>query len=291
MPNKQKTIIITGASGFLGSNLVKHFSKAGWQVRALVRDAKKYSSSKNIEYINWDLKDQKVSDSIFKNADYLVHTAYIKYNRQNPDAMAVNVAAARKLIALSRKYKLSKNVFISTMSAHAGAQSVYGKQKLKIEKLFNTKSDVVIRSGLIIGDGGIVKQMADFMKTKHVVPLVGGGNQPLQVIGVNNLIEVIDHVLSSKVSGMYTVATSEVYSYKEFYKTLAKSLGVKVIFVPFPYFVLETSVDVISFLHIPLSVSKDNVLGLKMLVSVDNSKDIAKLGVKIDPLAKALKEI
>jgi len=62
------------------------------------------------------------------------------------------------------------------MSAHDGAESVYGRQKLAIEQLFNTKKDISLRGGLIIGNGGIVKEMVMFMRSKHLVPLIGGAS-------------------------------------------------------------------------------------------------------------------
>lgn len=284
---KSPVIVITGAGGFLGTELTKHFQDKDWTVRALVRNAQKYQSDGGVEYHEYDLS-KPLDKTLIKGSDYLVHAAYIKYDSRHQDALAVNVRAAKQLLDASHKYGLSKNLFMSSMSAHDEAESVYGKQKLAIEELFSSGKDVVFRSGLIVGNGGIVKQMADFMKSKHMVPLVGGGKQPLQTIAIYDLVEVIDKALVTNVSGKFTVATPRVYNYKEFYKALAKNLRVKVLFVPVPLWLLVGVIQVINSLHLPLSISKDNALGLKKLRAVNTGGDLKKLGVKLDSLEEAL---
>jgi nucleoside-diphosphate-sugar epimerase len=284
--SKQKTIIITGANGFLGSTLVTYFRKDGWRVIALVRNAQKYKSS-GVEYVEYDLS-RPFDASVFAGADYLVHTAYVKYDNKHPDALKINLEGARRLLKASRQHKLKRNVFISSMSAHAGAESVYGKQKLAIEKLFKGPDCAVIRAGLIMGNGGMVKQMTDFMKSKHAVPLIGGGKQPLQVVAVYDLVRVIKIILTKNLSGTLTIATPEVYTYKAFYDALRKHLGIIVVFIPIPLSALLGIVKLTSLLHLPISINEDNVLGLKNLRSAKTADDLRTLGIKLDSLDQIL---
>ena len=284
---KQPTVVITGASGFVGTKLVNHFLDQGWKINALVRNAKKYRAKKDVAYFEYDL-EKPVDEAAFKGADYLVHTAYVKYDRNHPDAMELNKKAAERLVAASRKYGLKKNVFMSSMSAHDEAKSVYGKQKLAVEEVFNTGGDVNLRFGLILGDGGLVKQMSEHIRTKRIVPLIDGGKQPLQVIGVYDLVRVIQRVIEQGLSGTFTVANPEVVTNKQFYQAVAKRLGVKAIFVPVPFFAILGAMRTINFLRLPLAVNEDNLWGLKMLRSVDNAEDLKKIGIKLDPLDTVL---
>jgi len=289
MSTRQPTVIITGATGFLGSELVQHFSSKNWKVIAFARSVGK--PQKNVRYVNYNLA-KPVDENTFNGADYLVHAAYTKYSRKQPDALELNIQAAKKLLQASRQHKIKKNVFISSMSAHRQTESIYGQQKLAIEKLFNTKNDVVLRSGLIIGNGGIVKHMANFMKTKHLVPLVGGGRQPLQVIAVYDLVQVIERsLLDPKISGRYTIATPQVYSYKEFYRALAKKLNTKIVFLPAPMPVLLGALKIAESLHLPLNISRENALGFKQLRTINNSKDLKALCIQPDDLNKILQSI
>lgn len=286
MGNEEPTIFITGASGFVGARLVDFFAIKGWNVVGLVRDAGKREARSNVRYVAYDLY-KPIDDTLFEGIDYLVHTAYVKLDREHKDAMEVNLHGTERLLAAARKHGVKKFIFLSSMSAHEDAVSVYGRQKLAIEALLNPR-DVVLRCGLIIGNGGIVQQMASFLKTKRIVPLVGGGTQPLQIISVHNLLQVTERILERDLSGRFVVANPKVYAYKELHKALGRRLGVKPMFVPVPFDVLLAAMRLIAFMRLPLAVNEDNLWGLKMLRAVDNSADVKEIDVKLDTLHEAL---
>lgn len=282
MKSNKHTVIITGANGFLGSALVTSFKKDGWHIVALVRNAHKYHAP-GVEYVEYDLS-KPFDTTIFAGATYLIHTAYVKYDRKHPDAFRVNLKGAERLLKTSREHKLKRNIFISSMSAHSGAESTYGKQKLGIEKLFKGPDCTIISPGLIMGKGGMVKQMTDFMRSKHVVPLIGGGKQPLQVVAIYDLVHVIKTILQQNKAGKFTIATPKVYTYKTFYKKLSERLGIKVLFIPVPIELLMGVTKITSALRLPFSINEDNVLGLKNLRSAKTADDLKKLSIKIDDL-------
>ncbi|HEY8999560.1 MAG TPA: NAD-dependent epimerase/dehydratase family protein [Candidatus Saccharimonadales bacterium] len=287
MSKEQPTVAITGANGFVGGELVRYFTDKGWRVVALVRKPKDFKETKLISYRAYDLTKPVASD-LLKGVDYLVHTAFIKYDRKHPEALKMNVKAAEDLLANAKKHNVKKSVFMSSMSAHDEAVSIYGKQKLAVEDVFAGPNGVSLRSGLILGNGGIVKQMAGFIKSKHVVPLVDGGKQPLQVIGVYDLARVIDAAFAPKINGTFTVAHPQVYSYRQFYQALGKRLDTKVFFVPVPFGLLLGAMRTVSALHLPLAVNEDNLWGLKKLRAAETEKDLKKLGVALDDLEKVL---
>jgi nucleoside-diphosphate-sugar epimerase len=287
--SKQPTIAITGASGFLGSALVKYFGGQGWHVIGLVR--KPLSSTEpNIEYREYDIT-KPLGKNTLKDVDYVVHTAYIKYGKQHPDAMSTNITGAKNLLASCKIHKVKKSLFMSSMSAHDTATSIYGKQKLAVEQLFVNANGLALRAGLILGHGGIVKDMSNFMRSKHIVPVIDGGNQPLQVIAIYDLTRVIKAALESNIHGVLTVATPTIYSYKTFYQTLAKSLQIKVAFIPIPYYALLSIFNVAAALHLPLNLGADNLRGLKQLRSTETAADLKKLNITIDDLETVLKNI
>lgn len=283
------TIAITGAAGFLGAELVRHFIKKKWKVVALVRDPQTKKDHGGVEYRYYDL-EKPVPKSTLANVDYLVHAAYIKSGAGNSDALDGNISGAKRIIAAAKVANINKCIFISTMSAHEDAISIYGKQKLEVENLFlKTDNSTVLKCGLIIGNGGIVKEMASFMKSKHTVPLVGGGNQPLQIVSVYDLVSVIESVITQSISGKFVIATPRIYSYRQFYAALAKELGIRVAYIPVPYGMLEGIFKTAAFLHIPLGVGEDNLKGLKKLKSMNSKSDLEKIGVKLKNLDEALK--
>lgn len=255
---------------------------------ALVRHPQK-SNQKNVEERAFDL-EQDVNVSTLKGVDFLVHAAYVKYDRKQPEAMRINLEGTKRLMAASKANGVKKNIFMSSMSAHNEAVSTYGIQKLAIEKLFTGKESVVLRSGLIVGNGGIVKQMVDFIRSKHVVPLIGGGTQPLQIIAVQDLARIIETCIERDLDGRFVTATPQVYTYKEFYQAIGKRLNTRILFVPVPFGVLQAILKIVSILHLPVGINEDNLQGLKMLRSSNTASDLKKIGVTVDSLEVALEK-
>lgn len=284
---KKPTVAITGANGFLGSTLATYFLGKGWHVVGLVRKPADMPQD-GIAYRQYDIAKPLGKDTL-QGVDYIVHTAYVKYSNKQPDAFATNLTGAKNLLQASRQHKVKKNVFISSMSAHDHAESVYGKQKLAIEKLFNTAQDISLRCGLIIGNGGIVQEMVAFMRTKHMVPLIGGGKQPLQSVDVHDLCTVVERCFEKPVQGVLTIAHPDVFTYRQFYEHIARTFAIKVVFVPVPFWALLGVAHVIETLRLPLGFGKDNVLGLKQLRSTKTKPDLQRLGVQLQPISKALR--
>ena len=287
------SVIITGANGFIGSNLVKHFYEKGWRVLALVHNLPTLKLT-GVEYYQYDLSTS-IDEAIFDKADYLIHCAYIKYDskasKASIDSNQININGAKQLISLSKKHRLKHNIFLSSMSAQPEAESNYGKQKFALEKFFVGENDLVIRPGLVLGSGGLFYQMSDFIKKNKLIPLISGGKQPLQTVFIDDLILAIDRAIQKNISGNYTVAEPTAVSYQEFYQALCEKLKIDARFVSVPYFLVDLGVTFFSLLKIRLPITKENLLGLKTLKAVDVTKDLNKFGLTVRSYKESLKNI
>jgi nucleoside-diphosphate-sugar epimerase len=286
--NPYPKIIITGANGFIGSELVRHFNSRGWKVVAFVHHLPKEKID-GVLYKEYDLSVLP-NEELFIDTDYLIHGAYIKHD-YHPSAYDLNIKGANNILSLSRKYNLKKNIFISSISSRADALSNYGKMKFEVEKLFNSDKDFIIRPGLVIGNGGIVKDMVEFIKKKKIIPLIGGGKQPIQTVAVDDLICFIDKALTEDLTGTITIAEPESVTYKEFYKALSKQINVKPLFIPMPFFIAEMMLSVSKIIGMKLPVTKENLLGLKNNEFTDTSDDLKKIGREIKTYKESLESI
>ncbi len=285
----KKTIAISGANGFIGSALVDYFKARNFQVVALVRRIPK-TKAHNIQYRTYDLT--KAPDiATLKNVDYVLHAAYIKQDRDNPDAFGTNTRGTEQLVECARRNNIKKIVFISSVSAKKDALSTYGKQKYTLESLFSTSQGAVVRPGLVIGNGGLVQQIAGFIKKWHVAPLIDGGNQPVNIIALADLLQAIETVISKDLHGIITVANPKSYTYNQFYKAIAAHLKIRLLLIPIPFFIPLLAVRTAAFLRLPLPVNEDNLWGLKKSVAINTKNDLAKLNLTPMDLPAAVENI
>lgn len=286
--SKQPVILITGAAGFIGSHLAEHFNKKGWTVIAAVRGIPPQLGD-GVLYYHYDITKLPNEDMLV-DVDYLVHCAYVKYD-DNKDADRINIEGAIRLLELSRKSGVKKNIFLSSLSASEDALSHYGKQKFAIEKLFNTERDAVLRPGLVLGNGGLFSEMSKFIREKKMIPLIDGGRQPLQTVYIDDLAVAAEAVFNKNLNGTFTVAEATAVPYQEFYRTLAKTLKVKAKFIPVPSWILSAALTVSGILGIRIPVSKENLLGLKNLKFTGTRNDLERLGIKVRSWKASLETI
>ncbi|HEY0030654.1 MAG TPA: NAD-dependent epimerase/dehydratase family protein [Bacteroidia bacterium] len=272
-----KTIIITGANGFIGESLVSYFHVLGWKVRALVHNSPK-NKLPDVDYFPYDMEDCPL-ESVFEGADFLVHCAYLRHDR-NRNSNTININGTRDLIALCRKQNI-KPVFLSSFSAHPAAASHYGKTKFESEKLFDLSRDLVLKSGFVIGKKGMGAEIVNKIKSSKWFPLVGGGLQPIQTIAIDDLCLIINGVLDKDASGLFHIAEAEAITMKSFYEEIALQLNRKIVFIPMPTSFMYAICRFAETVGLKLPVSSESVLGLKHLIKFDTRKDLAKLQVSL----------
>lgn len=279
------TVAITGARGFLGAHLVQHCAARGWNVVALARGPE-LAPQERVRWVEHDLAGP-LDHGVLAGVDYLVHAAYVKHGAA-ADAYRVNVEGARRLLEASRASGVRRNVFISSLAARADAASTYGRQKFEIEGMFETPRDTVVRAGLVIGDGGLVRETVALMRRTHVVPLVAGGRQPIQVVGVGDVVSAITLILENDLAGMFILADPHPTTYSAFYRAVSQSLGMRVLFVPVPAWLLLAAIRLARRLRVSLGVTEDNLRGIQQASVVDSAASLARMGVQLSTFDETL---
>ncbi|HXB10479.1 MAG TPA: NAD-dependent epimerase/dehydratase family protein [Bacteroidia bacterium] len=278
-------VVITGANGFLGSTLCTYFQQRNRTVMALVHHLP-VSPIAGVTYHQHDLSQEPEQD-IFEGADCFIHCAYAKAAK-GMDAFTVNIEGTKKLLEVSRKFGVKKNIFISSLASREDALSVYGKQKFAAEKLFNQADDLILRPGLILGKGGLFGQMRTYLQKSKLIPLISGGKQAMQTIYVNEVAQAIELCIQKNISGTLSIAIPEKLSYKEFYQLLCKSLNAKPMFISLPHSLLFAGLTISETIGIPLPINRENLLGLKKISHIDTTSDLAKIGIQLKSCEEVL---
>jgi UDP-N-acetylglucosamine 4,6-dehydratase len=185
---KNKTILVTGGTGSLGSRLIDqllHTESIGFQkIIIFSRDELKQAEllskyqieviAGKLDFILGDIRDLSSLSKALIGVDVVFHTAALKHvpaTENNPaECIKTNILGVMNLIDACLKQNVSKVIALSTDKA-ASPESVYGASKLISDKLFvdankysKTKFSIV-RFGNILGSRGSVLPL--FLEQKN----------------------------------------------------------------------------------------------------------------------------
>lgn len=71
-PKKYKNILVTGATGLIGSRIVRHLQQRGHKIKILTRDP---SRVKNMEAFHWDIEKGQIDPDCLNGIDTIIHLA------------------------------------------------------------------------------------------------------------------------------------------------------------------------------------------------------------------------
>jgi uncharacterized protein YbjT (DUF2867 family) len=117
--NSLQTVMVVGATGYLGMEICRRLAEAGKKVRGLVRstsDGGKVSAlqSMGIETVTGDMKDRASLDTAFKGLDAVISTASSTLSRQPGDSIeTVDHAGQLNVVEAAQQAGVKQFVFIS----------------------------------------------------------------------------------------------------------------------------------------------------------------------------------
>ena len=155
-------VIVTGASGFLGSALASRLASGGAHVFGLSR-AKRVKRADGIEWLQCDLEDSARLTEVMRDMDVVFHAGgMVGHYGSRAAYLEANVGGTRNVIDACRKNGIKSLVFTSTPSViadgtgHYGVdethpysqkfQSPYSESKALAERLVRAANDDVVRT-------------------------------------------------------------------------------------------------------------------------------------------------
>ena len=264
-----KKIAVTGANGFIGKALIKALAEEGYQVFALVHRMP-LDKIAGIQYQLFEIG--KNLDSLAAlELDILVHLAF-DFKEELKDA-DINISSA---IAI-QQLNIPQLIFVSSFAVVPPVtDSYYGKCKAEMEKIF--QNDLIIRPGLVLGNGGLFGKMHEQLKKNRITPLINGGRQFIYTIALDDLIETIQLGIQRSSKGIWNIAHPQPISFRSLTSLIANKLGIHPIFIPVPVFVVRSAITVLAFFNKPL-ITKDNLTGLLTEKSIDTHIEMQALQV------------
>ena len=251
-------ILITGASGFIGSFLVEHALEKDYETYAGIRatSSKAYLKDERIKFIDLSYFDKtslvtQLNEWKLQNGkwDYIVHNAGLTKCKKKDDFDRVNYRYTKNFVeALIETDMVPKKfVYMSSLSAWGPGDkktkspirladqpkpdTLYGKSKLKSEQYIANIANfpyIFMRPTGVYGPRE--KDYFVFLKTvkSGLEPSMGFGEQLLTFIYCNDLVKAVFLSIEKDVVRKgYFVADGKIYTNKEYGDIVKKHLGKK----------------------------------------------------------------
>jgi len=262
--NSKNISVVTGASGFVGSNLVDRLIAEGHQVKCILRNSssKRWLEGKPVEIFDCGLFDKEALKSILKDADYLFHIAGVIKSKKEEGYYRGNVETTRTLLdVLCEVNPNIKHVVITSSQTACGPSldgiisneqtkehpiTTYGRSKLAQEQLVKKYMDklpiTIIRPPAVFGprDTEIYLVLKNYKM--GMMTLVGFNKKELSLVYVDDLVNGIYLAsITEKAKGqIYFIAAEEINNWPQVSGFIGKAFGRKALNIRFPHWLVYT---------------------------------------------------
>ncbi|MFB6255029.1 MAG: NAD(P)H-binding protein [Halobacteriaceae archaeon] len=285
-------ILVTGATGFVGSSLIPSLVEEGHTVRAMTRDVASYDQPDDVSVVEGDLLKPSTLDGDFEDIDvayYLVHSL-----QTGKDFAERDREAAHNFAQAASTADVDRVIYLGGLGETSGELSEHLSSRREVEAILKTGeySLTTLRAAIIIGQGSssfaMIRQLAGRLPIMITPKWVRTKCQP---IAIQDVIAYLTGVLDvPKTAGeTYEIGGPEVLTYEEILKRTAKQLGNKPIIIPVPVLTPKLSVYWVDLVtNVPKSVAHPLIYGLKNPVVVTDDRIRDLVPIELTPFDQAV---
>ena len=220
-----KTVLVSGASGFIGSHVAARLAEEGYRVRAMTRNPDRYDGAG--EPVQADVSDPGSLSAAFAGVDvayYLVHSLGSEdFERRDADA-------ARNFAAAAGDAGVERIIYLGGLGADDGELSAHLRSRREVEEILQAGPVpvTVLRAAVVIGHGGIsweiTRQLAERLPAMVTPQWVNTRTQP---IALPDAVRYLTGVLEPEEARgrTYEIGGPEVLRYIDMLQRVAEIRG------------------------------------------------------------------
>ena len=241
------TVLVTGATGFVGPHVVHALRARELPVRVLVRDPQRASrlASWGAELVQGDVTDLTSLRAAVAGVDSIVHlVAIIKGSRA--DFERVMAQGTRDLVAAAQDAGVRRFVLASALGLNERSRDAvpYFAAKWEMERAVKESGleYAIFRPSFVFGkDGGVLPTFVRLARFAPVTPIVGPGKQRLQPIWVEDVAEYYARAidLPAAANRTFEIGGPDAPTWNEFWDRLKRAVGARRPSVHVPFSVMR----------------------------------------------------
>lgn len=233
-PGDQRPILVTGATGYIGSRLIPRLLLAGYRVRAMARNPAKlkgrsWAKEPGVEIVAgdaFDLGSLQAAVHGCRAAYYLIHS-------MNPESGEFSIAdrqAAENMVAAASVEGLERIIYLSGLGEPSDDLSKHLVSRAEVSQILRSGSVpvTVLRAAMIIGSGSASFEILRYLVDRLPVMVTPRWvNTPCQPIGIRNVLHYLVGCLAvaATVGDTFDIGAPEVLTYRQLMVLYAEEAG------------------------------------------------------------------
>lgn len=225
-------VLVTGASGFVGRQLLPRLIEAGHEVRILLREKR---ANTTVDALIGTLPDKRLSANLCAGMEAAVHAAGTAHvNADSATLRKNNLDATLELAAAAKAQGLRKFIFLSSSKARYPAHSTYARLKAEAESELRKLHEpgvfeiVCLRPSLVYGKGmrGNLRSLLRLLGRRHL-PVFVSSTTPFGMVSVEDLCHAITVALVTEglPNQAWEISDGQRYTLDELVVTTRRALG------------------------------------------------------------------
>jgi NADH dehydrogenase len=265
----KKTICVLGGSGFIGSVIVHHLDKAGFQVKVLTR-RREYSKHlillPNVTVLECDIMHDNALRQALKGCDAVINLVAILHQSRKHRFQTLHQQLVERLVTACNAVGIKRIIHISALNAEAGAASEYLKTKAAGEATLkkSTLDWTIFRPSVVFGAGDrFLNMFARLADITPVLPLACP-DAKFQPIWVEDVARVTVASLNKPetIGQSYNLCGSKVYTLRQLVEFAATTTGVRTRIIGLSPSLGWLQARMMELLPVKL-LTRDNLLSMK----------------------------
>ena len=256
--NLNKTILITGSSGFISKKLSYYLKNKNFTVFCTTR-------VKNNTFY-FDLKNENNIKHTIPKFDILIHLAYFK-GRSYYEEKKYNLNGSKNIFLIAKKNN-AKIIFISSQSANLNSYSNYGKIKYELENIAADFDAYIIRPGLIYEKDtnmGIFGKIEKIVKIFPFIFVPNGLNKTINLCKIETFVNFINNIIVNDFDSnkkIINLFEKENYKLEDLVEYISKTHNKKIKVILINYKIILNFLKLLEFFNVRLSLRADSLKSL-----------------------------
>ena len=288
-------LLLTGATGVIGSALLQRLVATGAPVRCLVRDPRRLGTDRvRVQIALGDLADPPSFRNAMRGITTVVHLAGSIRDQPRGSIEELNGIATWRMVAAAERAGVERFVFFSALGATTHHRTRLFRAKALAEAAVEESSlrGTIFAPSIVYAPGDPWLRLLERMSLLPVMPMPGRGRALYQPIWAEDVADCVMSVLqsSSDGTGRYELAGPETLSHEAIVRLALRSFGRRRPVVPVPTPVVSRGLRLLEALVGPRAFAtwdEAELLEVPMTTRLGTA-DAQRLGVAPQPMATVL---